>query len=232
MLDVAQTTAAWLRERAARMLAMADRLDRDSAELRASLIQVGFGHSEESRNDSVTPTDLESLAAPVPVTSEPHHLQWVSLRQVEEHDVGRIYALTSPPALIHDDKVYVWRRNFDLFDTLVRSIVDARTKRNYQKLMASMRAPERTEATHDSAAYFIQAEPGTLIKIGVSTNPAKRFQSIRTGNPNVRLLATMPGKRRDEQRLHLRFAKLRHKGEWFRPAPELLAFIDSLEKTT
>jgi hypothetical protein len=42
------------------------------------------------------------------------------------------------------------------------------------------------------------------------------------------VLATMPGTIRTEHDLHQRFATARHKGEWFRKSPELLAFIDQI----
>jgi hypothetical protein len=38
----------------------------------------------------------------------------------------------------------------------------------------------------------------------------------------------MDGGMREERVLHERFASARAEGEWFRPVPDLLAYIDSL----
>lgn len=64
-----------------------------------------------------------------------------------------------------------------------------------------------------------------LIKIGFSQDVAMRLASV----PHDELLATMPGTMRDEKELLERFAHLRHKGEWFKPGPDLMAHIASLK---
>lgn len=77
--------------------------------------------------------------------------------------------------------------------------------------------------------YFIRAQSGD-IKIGCTSNVKRRLKALQTsaGEP-LELLATMPGKHAAETRLHQRFHHLRKSGEWFSPAPELLAFVESLE---
>lgn len=77
------------------------------------------------------------------------------------------------------------------------------------------------ESVTTDAVYF--AERDGLIKIGASRRPAVRAAALRAD-----LLAFLPGDARTEAALHLTFAHLRESGEWFRPAPELLAFIDRL----
>lgn len=62
--------------------------------------------------------------------------------------------------------------------------------------------------------YLIRS--GQYVKIGISECPRKRIASIQTSNPEpIELLATAPGGRELEARLHSRFANLRHNREWF-----------------
>jgi hypothetical protein len=50
------------------------------------------------------------------------------------------------------------------------------------------------------------------------------------GNPHpLVILATVSGDMSIEKRLHQRFGMARHKGEWFRKSPLLLAFIGELK---
>lgn len=72
--------------------------------------------------------------------------------------------------------------------------------------------------------YFAQREHGDLIKIGFSQNPQKRCEDLK-----ARLLATEPGGRAREHRLHLQFAWHRREGEWFEPADELIRYIRRLQ---
>lgn len=80
--------------------------------------------------------------------------------------------------------------------------------------------------------YFIQAEIVGRIKIGVSTEESlnRRVESLSTASPvRLRLLATQPGNRRCEQRLHAKFASLRVHGEWFEAGPKLIRYIARLQ---
>lgn len=82
--------------------------------------------------------------------------------------------------------------------------------------------------------YFIQdAVHGGKIKIGFSTNPARRVESIQSVNPNMmKVLGTLPGSERMERELHKRFKRLRRHGEWFAPEEELLTYIETLPTNT
>jgi len=73
----------------------------------------------------------------------------------------------------------------------------------------------------DSFVYFLQRE--RLIKIGFSVDPVKRAGAL-----NAVVLATVPGERHVERKMHLKFAHLRQYGEWFEPGPDLLAYINEL----
>lgn len=74
--------------------------------------------------------------------------------------------------------------------------------------------------------YFIQAEEGGPIKIGVAQDPPKRLAEIqRTCPQKLRILATVPGGAPRERELHSKFADYRLHGEWFQPSNELHAII-------
>ena len=79
------------------------------------------------------------------------------------------------------------------------------------------------------SVYFIRAESGP-IKIGIALDPAERLAGLQISHfEKLSLLTTAPGGIRLETKLHHRFAHLRIRGEWFRPAPELLAEIARLQ---
>lgn len=79
--------------------------------------------------------------------------------------------------------------------------------------------------------YFIRAISGGPVKIGIATNPWKRLDALQDGSPEVlEILHYFHGAElADEKSLHARFAHLNYRGEWFHPAPELLAYIESLK---
>jgi hypothetical protein len=75
--------------------------------------------------------------------------------------------------------------------------------------------------------YFVQAADGP-VKIGISKNPPARMVKMQADNHSpLTLLAVTPGGVAEEQAFHLRFAASRLHGEWFSPAPELLALVRS-----
>lgn len=77
--------------------------------------------------------------------------------------------------------------------------------------------------------YFVVESGSGAIKIGVTTNVKKRVISLQRDTPHtVKLLATMRGNFQVESLLHRLFAYARIRGEWFRPVPELLEYIESL----
>jgi hypothetical protein len=76
--------------------------------------------------------------------------------------------------------------------------------------------------------YFIQAETGQ-IKIGVAEHVERRLNALRMCSPvPLKVLATTPGAQQEEFAYHRQFAAHRLHGEWFSPAPEILAEIDRL----
>lgn len=111
--------------------------------------------------------------------------------------------------------------------------------RNYDRdRKASRRKTRRRSAERESAqpvnprakVYFVQDTDRGLIKIGFTTKEMRsRLKELQCGNPSpLSLLATVNGTRLSEKLLHDRFEHAHHRGEWFRPVPELLAHIASL----
>jgi hypothetical protein len=84
----------------------------------------------------------------------------------------------------------------------------------------------RPDYTGPHRVYFIQGEGGGPIKIGHATYVKSRLKELQSGSPvKLVVLATTPGREREERALHDRFASHRLHGEWFSPAPELLEYI-------
>lgn len=72
--------------------------------------------------------------------------------------------------------------------------------------------------------YFIRA--GSNVKIGFSTQPMDRLQSLQTSHPDkLEILCTIAGSRDTERDMHKRFAKFHVRGEWFRMSSEITAFV-------
>lgn len=80
-----------------------------------------------------------------------------------------------------------------------------------------------------SIIYFIQSGgPGGHIKIGLARSLKGRLSNLQTSTPHeLTVLKTVRGDRRTERRFHSQFAHLHHRGEWFHPGEDLMAFIDA-----
>lgn len=77
-----------------------------------------------------------------------------------------------------------------------------------------------------SLVYFIQRGVDGPVKIGHSKNVRGRLSSLQTGIPErLHLLGVLDGGKAEEQRLHRYFSAHCIQGEWFSPAPEVLAYI-------
>ena len=76
--------------------------------------------------------------------------------------------------------------------------------------------------------YFIGG--GDLIKIGFTNDLKRRLKTLRATSPvPLKVLCVIRGGKLRETAFHETFAHLRAHGEWFRPAPELLAYIAILK---
>ena len=71
--------------------------------------------------------------------------------------------------------------------------------------------------------YFIQSTGDGLVKIGMTRDLAGRLRTLQTGHPHhLQIIGFMPGGRLEERHLHELLAEHRVRGEWFRPAREVL----------
>lgn len=75
--------------------------------------------------------------------------------------------------------------------------------------------------------YFMQPVEGGPIKVGSSENIEARRKQLETHyGRSLSVLATIPGGRKEERKIHERFSHLRlGRTEQFRPAPDLMEFI-------
>lgn len=73
------------------------------------------------------------------------------------------------------------------------------------------------------SVYFAQRKAGGLIKIGWS-----RSVKLRVGAVRAKLIGAIPGGRTEEKVIHKRFARLRVRGEWFRPGRELTTYVQNM----
>jgi len=91
--------------------------------------------------------------------------------------------------------------------------------------------PDQDFRFEGASIYFAHAPQAGLVKIGISksVNDRVRTLSREIGEP-LNVLCTIPGKRRDEIRQHIRFADLRVQGEWFEATEDLLSEIDALSR--
>jgi hypothetical protein len=87
-------------------------------------------------------------------------------------------------------------------------------------------APNLFPATH---VYFIT--DGRAIKIGRSGMPWERMKDIQTNHvTRLEMIGHFRADPDEELRLHNRFNHLRLKGEWFKPAPDLIAILEQLDR--
>lgn len=76
--------------------------------------------------------------------------------------------------------------------------------------------------------YFLASENGP-IKIGYSSKLHARIRALKNSSPvPLTLLASVPGDRADEKRLHVKFWRHHLHGEWFDRCPEIEAEIAAL----
>lgn len=90
--------------------------------------------------------------------------------------------------------------------------------------------PNRGKPT--GAIYFVTclSSPKYPIKIGWTYTPVEgRVAQLQCGNPNLlTTVATLVGTQEDERKLHLYFAHLHVRGEWFLRGADLLDYIGGL----
>ena len=129
-----------------------------------------------------------------------------------------------PPALTKTERAR--------FDMARPKVEIAEAARNYRIMVGGKASSVRVlpKKKQCPVVYFVRAENG-LIKIGSTKYLEDRLYSLRCGSPvGIELVACLKGDRNTEFKLHARFAEHRLHGEWFNPAPEILAEIDRLNR--
>jgi hypothetical protein len=80
--------------------------------------------------------------------------------------------------------------------------------------------------------YFIQAQSGGPIKIGLTTKAIeKRLAGLQTSH-HQKLICLATTQMHAEADLHQKFKSLRLHGEWFKPSVTLLSWIQNNAKVT
>ncbi len=97
---------------------------------------------------------------------------------------------------------------------------------------APSKVQQRLPRSERTWCYIYFARSEAIVKIGRSVDPAQRIREIQTMHPGeLTLLVSVAAHAALEHAIHHRFAHLRTRadGEWFRLAPDLVAFIRALQ---
>ena len=85
---------------------------------------------------------------------------------------------------------------------------------------------QMNDKTQNKYTYFIQSTLGGSIKIGCSKDPSARLKDLQTGNPEkLQILGVIH--KNVETKIHEKFSHLKAIGEWYKPEPELVNFIET-----
>jgi hypothetical protein len=104
-----------------------------------------------------------------------------------------------------------------------------RVRRMFARIVPT---PEERLTQKDKGwVYFVQAGEGGPIKIGTALDVPRRLKKLQQAqSAKLVLLAVRRGGLKTERGYHRRFADHRIRGEWFHPAPVILAVVDCLER--
>ena len=78
-----------------------------------------------------------------------------------------------------------------------------------------------------SGQIYLCCDGSGLWKIGIASNPDKRFKQLKTGNPTIRMLFNIPVEYPSivELELHTKYEEKRITGDWFDLSAEDLFYI-------
>ena len=106
----------------------------------------------------------------------------------------------------------------------LRSIIRRQTQELLELKGSTEPRTTKPERPTEGVVYYLRS--GGYIKIGWTSDLAKR---MRAYSPDSVLLAVHPGTRKDEHRLHKRFATDRtHGREWFAMTPSVMHHIEQM----
>jgi hypothetical protein len=75
--------------------------------------------------------------------------------------------------------------------------------------------------------YIYAISDGESIKIGVSQNIDRRLSTLSTGNATqLKLIGFFSGGYELEREIHSRFVKVRDNGEWMKPTPDFIEYLN------
>lgn len=81
------------------------------------------------------------------------------------------------------------------------------------------------------AVYFIQADYGGAVKIGLTDDVERRLRQLQCASATpLTLRLVIDGDQKAEVKYHKQFAPAHLRGEWFRPVPELVEFMNRVER--
>jgi hypothetical protein len=103
----------------------------------------------------------------------------------------------------------------------------AERPRNHIRAVSRPEVPRSLRTPRSPWIYVAQALPSGNLKIGRATDVRHRLVGIQVGTwEEVALLVAVSASAVEpEAELHARFAAHRIRGEWYRPAPELLEWV-------
>jgi hypothetical protein len=138
---------------------------------------------------------------------------------------------------VHAPSPRVVRRNRQLAEDLyaIRMGEMARDRllaaRGTLTVVAEVSQPTPPPLTEGGWCYLYFVQRSNLVKIGKTTNVARRLETFRTANHEpLTLLSAVPAHADLEAAVHRRFAEVKRTGEWFEMCDDLQAFIDALNR--
>lgn len=109
---------------------------------------------------------------------------------------------------------------------IVNEYVDDRLVINTVAEMKDIKFPPESKPKTEGHVYFLLSD--NAVKIGWTSDLEQRMKSY---SPGTKILAVMPGTRKDETRMHRKFAHLRtNRREWFAYAPQVMEEVDRIVK--
>lgn len=102
---------------------------------------------------------------------------------------------------------------------------------NWLRILEELRKQDAGHYFNPTAVvYFARADGAEEIKIGTSTQLARRIHALEiSSRSKITVLATVVGSYKVEAWIHDRFRRARVMGEWFLPVPELLEYIAEIQ---